>query len=171
MIEWGALPGVISLGIILYDKLVSGRPMVYPTPTNNPVGGQSLMIFNPGDSDILIRSIRVSPDIYTVMKSDSVRDGLESASGKPWVVVLGPRSSAEIPLAAKAGSKEKCHQPVRISVSWYKPNSPWWPYKPVVLTTSTTRLRELMGVADSATSNGRLREAAYGTHDAPEGRQ
>lgn len=154
LLEWfkgiGALSGLISLGIILYDKLVSGRPMVYPTPTNNPVGGRSLMVFNPGDSGILIRSIRVTPEIYTIMKSDSVRDGLTSAYGIPWMAVVGAKASAEFPMAAKDGSKEERHQPVRISVSWYKTYSPWWPYKPVVVTTSTTRLRELIGAGRSS---------------------
>ena len=155
MIEWfkgiGALSGLISLGIILYDKAVSGRPIVYPTRSNNPVGARSLTIFNPGDSDILIRSIWVSPELYTVMKSDSVRDALESASGKPWMAVLGPKESVEFPLVAKDGSKEQHHRPVRISVSWYKTHSPRWPYIPVVVTTSTTNLRELIGAASYPT--------------------
>jgi hypothetical protein len=109
----------------------------------NPVGARSLTIFNPGDSDILIRSIWVSPELYTVMKSDSVRDALESASGKQWMAVLGPKESVEFPLVAKDSFKEQHHRPVRISVSWYKTHSPRWPYIPVVVTTSTTNLREL----------------------------
>jgi len=141
----GPPAGLISLGIILYDKTVSGRPRLDLTAGNEPViGARFLAIFNPSDSHILIRSIRVTPEIYIVTRSDSLRANLDLRFGKTWMALLRPRESVEFPLMAKDGFKEETHQNVRISVSWYKTKSPWWPYWPLVIRTSTTKLRELI---------------------------
>jgi hypothetical protein len=44
--------------------------------------------------------------------------------------------------------KEERHQPVRISVSWYKTESRWR-HKPVVVTNSTIKLRDSIGAGRS----------------------
>jgi hypothetical protein len=38
---------------------------------------------------------------------------------------------------------------------WYKTDSPWWPYHPVVVKTSTTKLRELIGARRSSLTEAR----------------
>jgi hypothetical protein len=56
MIEWfkgmGALSGLMSLGIILYNKAVSGRPIVYPTRSNNPSRRPVIDDLQPGQSGL-----------------------------------------------------------------------------------------------------------------------
>jgi len=140
----GSVAGLVSFALLVYDRMVRGRPIVgFHRRAISGHGDATLRIINPSDDDLLITNITVKPgDLFGVALNDSaegitravLRERLENLHLLPGHRALLPL----IPFPTADPNREGV-----IRVYWQRSRMPWPWQPPVKIRASTAAIKRL----------------------------
>jgi hypothetical protein len=142
----GSVVGLATGAFTLWDRFARARPiasLVFRQEGERRFA--VLYISNPGEYAILIRSIRVSPDVYFLSEhladtGEMIREQVRGVA--PFQI--GPRSNAERRIASRyadGGALSAADQKVTFSVSWRRGSFTWLWQPRVKVRTETATIR------------------------------
>jgi hypothetical protein len=145
LIQLGSVGGLLSFSVTVWDRLITGRPLVWISPSEHR--GRDLHFKNVYSSDILIRRIRCFPSNVGVSLDHSVRSIARVVTGDSFVAVLRSEAEADFPIIFRRGElfDEDNNEwaPFCVVVSWRKSHSHWFPQIPKVILSSARTVRIL----------------------------
>jgi hypothetical protein len=145
LLQAGSVAGLATLCFTVWDRLLSGRPLVVIRPADYV--GRSVCVQNLSRHDILITKMRCSRDGVSVASDGSVGGISRAAIGKSFAALLSANTEREFPLVFRRGElvEEDARDlfPFAIIVSWRKSRSMWLPQLPAVIFTSARAIRRL----------------------------
>jgi hypothetical protein len=145
----GSFVGLLTGAFTVYDRVAKGRPVA--TLTFSKVGdgiSPKVAIFNASDTTIVILGWSIIPDVYFLIKDDSLRSSIEDQLKTFSPFSLNPRQSVEftfVPRYKGGVNMDSDDQAVRFSFRWCRANATWLPQFPMTIWTHTPLLRKLYG--------------------------
>ena len=131
----GSFVGLFTGAFTLYDRIARGRPIATMTFTKVGNGiSPKVKIENASDTTIVILEWSVRPNVYFLMKDDSLRWSIEDQLKTSAPFPLNSKQSVELTFAPryKAGeSMDLGDQAVRFSFKWRRANATWLPQFPM----------------------------------------
>jgi hypothetical protein len=126
--ELGAMVAFATGAFVLFDRLVSGRPVATLVKRSN--NGRALQLANTSKNDIIIRRIKIwGKSIY--IAPDASLDGITVATlSMPFSKVLEPGEKVDFPVMVRNGKlleEGAPWTPFFVIISWRKTSSMWLP--------------------------------------------
>jgi hypothetical protein len=147
--EIGALTGFITFVFTVFDRFLSGRPIISIGRNPDYSSGEfrDLICTNVSDYDLLITSIRSWPDWVRVNHDDSVDAAVRSAMRHRFTASLAAKETRRFPIVVHRGEllDDECTERgmFMVMVFWRKPRSAWLPQLPCIVISSARTLRQL----------------------------
>jgi hypothetical protein len=140
----GSLSGLISIAILVFDRLVKNRPHMWVSIDRFGAGDghAQLTVYNRSSAPIWIRRIKIRPALMRVARDSSIHGIAGSVLDDPYQVMLPPEQPRDFPLLAKRGeapSQKRCW----IWVFWRSTRYPGLPQVPAVLPVTYAELRDM----------------------------
>jgi hypothetical protein len=152
ILDWlfklGSLAGLLTFCLTIWDRMLSGRPLVWISPDDY---GLHVHCKNIASSDITIRKIKCRPPIFGVASSESLNAIASASAGDAFMASLKSDQERKFPLVCRRselleiGRKEV--MPFAMIVSWRRNGSYWLPQFPKVILSSAKTMRVLKSVA------------------------
>jgi hypothetical protein len=141
--EVGAVVGLVSGIFLVVDRFMAGQPIVWPARKPEfapPI--RFLRCMNVSKWDILIKKIKVIPNVLSVAPDDS-DEAIANAHylNLPFEALIPAGETKDFPLAIRDGDDRLC--PFLIIVSWRSARSTGLPKVPVFVFSSLRSLRAI----------------------------
>jgi hypothetical protein len=142
--EVGAVAGLVSLIFLVWDRLMAGQPLVWPARKPEFRAGpiRFLRCMNVSEWDILIKKIKVIPNVLSIAPDDSA-EAITDAHylNLPFEALIPAGETMDFPLGIRDGDDGS--RPFLIIVSWRSVRSTGLPKVPVFVFSSLRALRAI----------------------------
>ena len=144
LVQLGSLTGLLAFCVTVWDRLFSGRPLIWISPGDY---GRQVHCKNIAICDITIRRIRCYPSGINVASGTALNAIGDASIGRGFIAILKADQEREFPLMFKRGEllDEDCKEvvPFVMIVSWRRNSSYWLPQIPKVILSSARAMRTL----------------------------
>jgi len=141
--EVGAIAGLASAIFLVWDRCMAGQPVVWPVrkPEFREESIRFLRCMNVSKWDILIKKIKVIPNVLSISRDDSAEAIADAAFlNLPFQALIPAGESKDFPLGIRNGEPSS---PFLIVVSWRSTRSTALLKVPVFMFSSVRALRGL----------------------------
>jgi hypothetical protein len=142
----GSIVGLLTGIFTVYDRYVRGRPIASLSfGTEGTRKYARIRIGNGGAHEMVVLSVKCSPDVYRLSSDMETRNVIQAAMGREQFFTLKPSESSELFLVSRVVNGlalEVKPQRVTFSISWRRGNSTWLPQIPVFVRTDTQTIRK-----------------------------
>ena len=121
--ELGSVAGLLSLGIVVFDRFFKDRPRASIVMADY---GPHVLIANPSGTDVTMTGYRVIPAAYGIARDDKPNSVFSAATGDQFSAVVKAGSDASFPLLtrSKDGRKQtEVHERGVIFIFWRRDSS------------------------------------------------
>ena len=144
LVQLGSLTGLLAFCVTVWDRLLSGRPLIWISPGDY---GRQVHCKNIAICDITISRIRCYPSGINVASGTALNAIGDASIGRGFIAILKADQEREFPLMFKRGEllDEDCKEvvPFVMIVSWRRNSSYWLPQIPKVILSSARAMRAL----------------------------
>jgi hypothetical protein len=141
----GAFAGLLTGVMLVYDRLVKGRPIASVTVTERGTGKYAcIRVSNISPYDITILDLSARPKVYFLSENLETRYLLEGAVGRTPFFMLKPGENKELFVVPLYKDKPLAimNQRVTFLIWWRRGNATWIPQIPVWILTNTLALQK-----------------------------
>jgi hypothetical protein len=144
LVQLGSLTGFLAFCVAIWDRMFSGRPLVWISPGDY---GRNVHCKNISTWDIVITRIRCRPSGINVASGTTLNAIAAASIGDGFIAILKADQEREFPLVFNRGEllNEDCKDlaPFVMTVSWRRNSSYWLPQIPKVIFSSARAIRAL----------------------------
>jgi hypothetical protein len=138
----GSIAGLASAIFLVWDRFMAGQPLVWPTRRPQLGALFILRCINVSRWDIVIRKIKVIPNVLFIARDESV-EGISNAAdlNAPLEARIPAGETRDFPLGLRVS--DDTSSPFVIVVSWRSARSTGIPTVPVFVFSSVRALRAI----------------------------
>jgi hypothetical protein len=125
----GSLLGIATAAFIVYDRLVSGRPVfaisAKPGSRSRRDNYLFLRIKNILDEEIVVESWKISPALVGLSLDHSLDSIVNAQAGEIPLAILKPEDSLWLLLLILPAATNRDNEEITISAEWKSTRKPW----------------------------------------------